>query len=446
MSATKTETRRKAARAKIGSEIAYLNFDSGNGAIVVDVSSEGLGFQAADRVPENAPVSFRLCTSDLPNIDLAGEIAWLDETHKRGGLRLRVPANSRAAFDKWLHKHFGSLAEDETADASPSPAPAIDPPNPSAPNANPGPERPAPIPNFTPRPAAHSGGRGPIFVSEWELPPEESHTGRNVLVVCVILVLGLAIAGSYYFGGRRQFGAMLIRLGQSLVGTSSQAPLRTLNATNANALPPAQSNSQPQLPVAPSSTVAPQSSPAGPAAPATSAAPAAAAQDSSVNTRGAGSSASNATPTAASQAQPPTVPPAATAETPAGATNAASTVARPAPPTGPGTQASTAETPSPTSQPPAAAVDYGQPEVTQARKLLADSNPQDSSVAADLLWSAVSKGNTTAEMMLADIYLEGHGAVRQNCRQAEALLTAAQSGNVPGAEQKLEELQTYGCR
>jgi len=49
-------------------------------------------------------------------------------------------------------------------------------------------------------------------------------------------------------------------------------------------------------------------------------------------------------------------------------------------------------------------------------------------------------------MMLADIYLEGHGAVRQNCRQAEALLTAAQSGNVPGAEQKLEELQTYGCR
>jgi TPR repeat protein len=89
---------------------------------------------------------------------------------------------------------------------------------------------------------------------------------------------------------------------------------------------------------------------------------------------------------------------------------------------------------------------FGQSEVAQASKLLQSSNPEDSAVAADLLWSAVSKGNTKAEMMLADIYLEGHGTVRKNCRQAEALLTAAQSANVPGAEAKIEELQTYGCR
>lgn len=49
-------------------------------------------------------------------------------------------------------------------------------------------------------------------------------------------------------------------------------------------------------------------------------------------------------------------------------------------------------------------------------------------------------------MMLANLYLAGHGAVHKNCQQAVVLLTAAQSANVPGAEEKLEQVQTYGCR
>jgi len=445
MNGINTETHRKSARAKIGSEIAYLNFDSGNGAIVLDVSPEGLGFQAADRLEPSAPLSFRLCTSELPNIDLAGEIAWLDETRKRGGLRLKVPAVSRPAYQQWLRKHFESLIEaEQKVDAAPS-APRIpDPTRSSPPTAAQNREPAASVPTSAAPPPARPAGRGPIFVSEWELPPEEPHTSRTVLVVCVILVLGLAIAGSYYFGGRRQVGAVLIRLGESL-GGSSQEPLRTLNATNANAI----SGAQPSLPsqsadAASAPAVPPTTSPVTPN-PAASAAPVPSNPMNGLASAGT----SNASPTADSETQARSnIPPLPAAAAPITNANSAGAASQHEPsvvqPKASNANASpSAPAPVGTPAPPP---DYGLSDVAQARKLLQDSNPQDSAVAADLLWSAVSKGNTKAEMMLADLYLEGRGTVAKNCRQAEALLTAAQTANVPGAEQKIEELQTYGCR
>lgn len=324
MNGIKAESRRKTARAKVGSnEIAYLNFQSGNGAIVVDVSPEGLGFQAADPLQPNESLSFRLCTRDLPNIDLAGQVAWLDETRKRGGLHLSVPANSRLALQEWQRKYFDALTEREPeppAKTSPPAASSVEappkssePPNSAEPDARPG----SPVANFEPRPPAASSvprpvapnlmGRGPIFVSEWEYPPEESHAGRNVLVVCVILALGVVLAGSYFLGGRHQFGALLIHLGQSLTG-SSQAPLRALAAKNANALPPAQPKLPSQSSSLTSSNSAAQTSPE--ATPPAAAAPSAPAQPSSgANENRASSLAPSATPASIPTANPPTSAP-----------------------------------------------------------------------------------------------------------------------------------------
>jgi len=70
--------------------------------------------------------------------------------------------------------------------------------------------------------------------------------------------------------------------------------------------------------------------------------------------------------------------------------------------------------------------------------------PRDSAAAALLLWRAVGNGNTTAELMLANLYIEGNG-VEKSCEQARVLLTAvAQKGSAEAA-QKLDQLISGGC-
>lgn len=65
--------------------------------------------------------------------------------------------------------------------------------------------------------------------------------------------------------------------------------------------------------------------------------------------------------------------------------------------------------------------------------------------AAGLLWSAVAKGSSAAEIELADVYGRGEG-VRKNCQQARILLAAARDKHNPLAEKETAELRIYGCR
>jgi len=69
--------------------------------------------------------------------------------------------------------------------------------------------------------------------------------------------------------------------------------------------------------------------------------------------------------------------------------------------------------------------------------------PRNSAVAATFLWRAVSKENTTATLLLSDLYRTGDG-VPKSCDQARVLLYAAARKNVPEAGQKLRALQA-GC-
>ncbi|MGH9639656.1 MAG: PilZ domain-containing protein, partial [Bryobacteraceae bacterium] len=247
MNGVRTETRRKSPRAKIASnEIVYLNFQSGNGAIVLDVSAEGLGFQAADPLEPNESLSFRLSVPASPDVDLSGQIVWLDATRRRGGLRLVVPTSVLPVLREWQRKYLESFSEVDELPSSGS-APVAAPIPESQPAASAAPPQSEPARPSAPPPVAFNqqrgpmlGGRGPVFVSEWEAPPEQSHAGRNVLVVCVIVALALVFAGSYYLGGRRQIGELFVRLGQAISGENAQqpAPSQTSNAAAHNPAPP----------------------------------------------------------------------------------------------------------------------------------------------------------------------------------------------------------------
>jgi hypothetical protein len=69
---------------------------------------------------------------------------------------------------------------------------------------------------------------------------------------------------------------------------------------------------------------------------------------------------------------------------------------------------------------------------------------RDSAEAAKWLWKAVAKHNGAATLLLADLYLKGDG-VTKNCDQARVLLDAAGVKSVPGAAERLRNLQAFGC-
>ncbi len=482
------ETRRKSARTKVASnEIIYLHFQTGNGAVALDASSEGFGFQAADPLEPNESLPFRLSVPGFPEIALFGQIVWLDSSRKRGGLSLRVPAESSALFGEWQHKYLDSAPGNEEYPSVAQAAPeAADPAAPvsagvsgaTAQAANaaasegqtpqrqpvgqaelPLPNPPPPLNPFARRPDAGFRSHGPIFVSEWELPPEPPRTGRNILVAAVILALCVAVAGGgYYLAGKRELGGMLINLGRKIGGVTPQAATRSAGSPTTNAATPAVSArgaggslSSPQSSQAP---VVPN--PAGNAPPPSGvnrsqplAAPA-------VPQSHAASTAANPN-VAAPGVVPPTAPPQLNVNSPGAVTgaynsgqvsthNGISAAARPPALDSHQQTSSAASAGAQTAPPASAAANNGSGDLKQALQYLRSPDSQDSAVAAEMLWSAIGKGNTQAELVLGGLYLRGQGAVHRNCQQAKVLLRAALAANVPGADQQIQELQTYGCR
>ncbi len=70
---------------------------------------------------------------------------------------------------------------------------------------------------------------------------------------------------------------------------------------------------------------------------------------------------------------------------------------------------------------------------------------RDPAEAAKWLWKAVAKQNSTADVLLADLYVSGDG-VSKSCGQARLLLTAAAQKGEPTAAGKLRQLESTDCR
>ena len=84
-------------------------------------------------------------------------------------------------------------------------------------------------------------------------------------------------------------------------------------------------------------------------------------------------------------------------------------------------------------------------ELVLARHYLdAKDGTRDTPEAVKWLWKAVGKQNTSAVILLADLYIRGDG-VPKNCDQARLLLTAAAKRGVNEAATKLRTLDSNGC-
>jgi hypothetical protein len=95
---------------------------------------------------------------------------------------------------------------------------------------------------------------------------------------------------------------------------------------------------------------------------------------------------------------------------------------------------------------PDTASDNGAGDVAQAENYLQGKATRRSSAeAAKYLWRAVGKKNSTALVLLADLYERGDG-VAKSCDQAKLLLIAAAKKGSAAAGQKLRNLQSSGCR
>ncbi len=89
--------------------------------------------------------------------------------------------------------------------------------------------------------------------------------------------------------------------------------------------------------------------------------------------------------------------------------------------------------------------DGGKSELAAALAQLNGQNgKRDNPLAVVLLWAAIRKGNITAEVTLADLYIYGDG-VKQNCDQGRTLLMAASKSGDVQARLRLADLIAKGC-
>ena len=90
-------------------------------------------------------------------------------------------------------------------------------------------------------------------------------------------------------------------------------------------------------------------------------------------------------------------------------------------------------------------VEPGQPEYLQALQILrSPGRSSEVPAAIQLLWVAVEKGNTGAEIDLAELFRTGRG-VAKNCDQTRILLSAAARKGSTEGRKRLEALQRQGC-
>ena len=244
------------------------------------------------------------------------------------------------------------------------------------------------------------------------------------IIGALLIVASLGVLGFFY---NEPLGHVLISLGEKISGESSQASVIAPGGAPSQArdqMPAAQSAAS--LPVTPST---PAASPAPPAAPA---AQPSSAGDNSPSLAGSAAAPANADldSVAAVKRQDPV--PASTKPLPS-RISAASDAAKDSSASG----SASGHT---------AATSNDDVEFRQAHQSFVEAaSPQAKSRAVELLWAAVAKGSSNAEVELAGIYGRGDG-VRKNCQQARILLGAATDLRNPLAAAGAAELRASGCR
>ena len=103
------ESERRHTKRTTPEELSYIRFEPEGGGIVLNASERGLAFQAAAPVWLSGKIRFCVSPNPEHRIELVGEIAWLGDTKKSGGLRLiEVSAESSDQIRGWLTATSGS--------------------------------------------------------------------------------------------------------------------------------------------------------------------------------------------------------------------------------------------------------------------------------------------------------------------------------------------------
>jgi cell division protein FtsN len=186
--------------------LAYINLESNNGAIVLNVSNGGLCFHSVDPVRRSETIRFWFLDHNH-RIEADGRLAWMDETNKTGGLQFTtLPAEARAQIRDWISQPAAPRTVGGgpvQPHSSPSELPTL-----SASHVNRNPARANSVPRKVS--SANSKERAPL-------------SGFSGGLVFGILISAL-IAGAFLLHAyRREFGQSLIRWGERL-GARYEAP------------------------------------------------------------------------------------------------------------------------------------------------------------------------------------------------------------------------------
>jgi TonB family protein len=106
--------RRLQARQRL-SAIVYLDIGAGNGGIVLNLSDNGLGFQAVGPLGKQKELNLRIkLPSTQSRVEVAAEIVWISDSNRQAGVRF-VDANSDGTFQiqDWIRSLTSPAAPPE---------------------------------------------------------------------------------------------------------------------------------------------------------------------------------------------------------------------------------------------------------------------------------------------------------------------------------------------
>ena len=212
-SPTLNAERRQTPRTTVN-RLAYINFDSNNGAIVLNISDSGLCFHSFAPIERSDTIHFWF-SEHKHRIEADGILAWMDETQKKGGLRFtNLSSEARLQIRDWMSQAAGPAPTSGRSAGSLS--------------------SPSEMPALKERPPDRNGVNSSSPPVELRSPVAKAPAllrGFSAGLVLGILVSTLVVAAFLLHSYRREFGNSLIRLGERLGAKSQEQAVSPASVT-----------------------------------------------------------------------------------------------------------------------------------------------------------------------------------------------------------------------
>ena len=104
---------RRSSQRETPEKLSYIQFEPEGGGIVLNASEQGLAFHAANAVKQPGPMRLSISPNPTQRLELSAEIVWLDDAKKFGGLRFReISADVKNGIRQWLAQTAASSDSD----------------------------------------------------------------------------------------------------------------------------------------------------------------------------------------------------------------------------------------------------------------------------------------------------------------------------------------------